>query len=213
MKILYERLWQITPEMMRTRTYREPPILERTPGLHVQAINKVLGVAAGKLTSDEDDDFPFERFTDKVYPLMPACGVAWEEFRASFYGHDQLAWQYGEESRDGIVGTPDGLMIHEDAQWECKETTKKLQGVRDLWMYLKQGISYCAMSGLKRVHYDIKFVLGDYTRPYQPKSVEALVEFEDREIEQWWQNILKNKHRVEPEKAPQILYEDPGIEW
>lgn len=200
MKILFERPIVLTPQLMANRSPRMKVECERSPGVHVQAVNKALGVAAGKLTAD-DDDFPFDRFTSEVYPLMPALGVAWEEFRASHYSESELLWQPGELERDGMFGTPDGLRIDLDPIpiWECKQTTKKFQSIAGLWMYLKQGLSYCAMSGNTRVLYDICFVLGDYTRPYQPKGQQSLVEFTENEVESWWKVLVKAARNVRPE--------------
>jgi hypothetical protein len=160
--------------------------------VHVQALNKQLGVAAGKL--DSDDDSPFDPFTDTHYPLLPALGVAWEEMRASHYSDDQLDWQPFELERDGIFGTPDGLMIEELAIWECKLTTKKIQSISSCWMYVKQGMGYCAMSGLRRVRYDVVWLLGDYSRPYKADGTTTLVEFDEREIETWWEILLKTSN-------------------
>lgn len=201
MKILFERRIVLTPEQMANRTVRPRPEQPRSPGVHVQAINKALGVAAGKLSNDSDDDYPFEKFSAECYPLMPALGVAWEELRASLYPEDVLLWQPGELERDGIFGTHDGLWISDEitAVWECKQTTKKAQPIEGLWMYLKQGASYCAMSGLRHVLYDVCFLLGDYTRPYQPIGVTTLVEFTEKECESWWQNVLKAAGSVKAE--------------
>ncbi len=186
---------------MEHRTVRPRPDQPRSPGVHVQAINKALGVAAGKLSSDADEDYPFERFTEECYPLMPALGVAWEELRASLYSEDELLWQPGELERDGIFGTHDGLWMGEEATgiWECKQTTKRLQPITECWLYLKQGLSYCAMSGLSHVLYDVCFLLGDYTRPYQPVGTQTLVEFTEKEISSWWAVILKTAKTVSPE--------------
>ena len=205
MRIIFERRIILTPQQMANRTVRPKPDLPRSPGVHVQAINKALGVAAGKLSDADGDDYPFERFSDSVYPLMPALGVAWEELRASTYPEDELIWQPGELERDGIYGTHDGLWLGQDgaavvtAIWECKQTTKKFQSIGDLWMYTKQGLSYCAMSGLSHVLYDICFLLGDYTRPYQPIGITTLVEFTEKEQESWWGVILKNKNAAKAE--------------
>src|SRR5258708_1328795 len=131
MRILYERPIVLTPAMMSARTQRQLVSAPRSAGVHVQAINRSLGVAAGKLDDSDDDDYQFERFSDPCYPLMPARGVAWEEFRASHYSESELLWQPGELERDGIFGTPDGLYIADvdAAWWECKQTTKKVQRI------------------------------------------------------------------------------------
>ncbi len=195
MRILYERPIVITPYQMSHRTPRAWVDRPRSEGVHVQTINQKLGVAAGKLSDADDIDFPFERMSDESYPLMMALGVGWEEFRASFYSESELLWQPCEAERDGIYGTPDGLwnseLLDSPADWECKRTTKKIQSIAFMWMYLKQGMSYCAMLGLRHVLYDVLFVLGDYTRPYQPVGVTSLVEFEEREIESWWAIIRR----------------------
>jgi len=193
------------------RTYRgETPAAPRSKGIHVGAVNRSLGVAAGKLSDADADDFPFDKFTDTSYPLLPALGVSWEEFRATHYSYDKLIWQPGEFSRDNLFGTPDGLYFEEETQdfsciWECKYSTKKLQPITTLWMYLKQGLTYCAMSlpsigqQLTRVRYDVCFALGDYTRPYKPVGVTSTVEFSWREIETWWGIVLTASSGVKPE--------------
>jgi hypothetical protein len=171
----------------------------RSPGVHVQAINKALGIAAGKLADDEDS--PFEKFSETCYPLMPALGVAWEEFRASTYSESELLWQFAELEKDGIFGTPDGLWITEveTALWECKLTTKRIRGIQEMWLYCKQGLSYCAMSGQNRVLYDVLWLLGDYSRPYQPVGTVTLVEFDDKEISSWWEIVKRTAPSIPSE--------------
>jgi len=202
----------LDPAMMSTgRTYRGPaPSVPRSHGVHVGAVNRALGIAAGKLSDPEDVDFPFDRFTEKEYPLLPALGVSWEEFRATHYGHDRLIWQPCELERDNIYGTPDGLLFDDLTEdftkwWECKYSTKKAQSIAYLWMYLKQGLSYCAMSAkkflqpIRQVQYDICFGLGDYTRPFKPIGQVSVVEFSELECEGWWANVLAASKGVKPE--------------
>jgi|WetSurMetagenome_2_1015567.scaffolds.fasta_scaffold10394_8 hypothetical protein len=192
MKILSESKLVLTPERMAARTHRRMEVGPRSPGVHVQAVNRALGVAAGQLSDSDDADFPFERMTEKVYPLMMALGCGWEEFMVSLWPEGELIWQPGELERDGLFGTYDGLVLTDPpAIWECKRTTKKVQSIAHCWMYVKQGLTYCAMSGLRRVHYDVLWVLGDYSRPYQPIATQILVEFEDKECEAWWGNVVR----------------------
>ncbi len=168
--------------------------------MHVGAVIRALGIAAGKMSDSDDDDFPFERLTDTVYPWMLALGCGWEELRASHYGLDELIWQPGELERDGLYGTPDGLLMYTpERNWEAKRTTKKIQPVAGCWNYIKQGLCYSAMNGVRQCQYDVLWVLGDYQRPYQPQATETVVEFSEGEIESWWSIVKKAAVNVRPE--------------
>lgn len=199
MRVLSEERIALTPQLMESRTKRELISRPRSPGVHVQSVNRALGIAAGKLTDSDGEDYPFEKFSASSYPLMPALGVAWEEFRVSCYRESELIWQPMELERDGLYGTPDGLMVHSDAIWECKLTTKKVQPVAGCWMYIKQGMTYCAMLGVRQVVYDVLWLLGDYSRPYQPVGTQTLVEFEERECETWWYRVREAAKSVRAE--------------
>lgn len=198
MHILSESKLVLTPAMMFARSIRQKREMPRSPGVHVQAVNRRLGVAAGKISDSDAWDFPFDKLTKDYYPPMLALGVAWEELAASLYSESELFWQPGEFCRDEIYGTPDGILpsylrSSRARLWECKETTKKAQSIRECWMYLKQGMSYCAMTecDIVTVQYDICWLLGDYTRPYQPAATRSVVQFEEKELETWWSVVLK----------------------
>lgn len=206
MKVHYEREIRLTHEIMSNRRVLVRQEYPRSPGLHISAILRKMGIAAKELTDSDRWDFPFDRMTNTHYPIMMALGVGWEEFRASTYTEEQLIWQPYELHRDQIYGTPDGLMPPQDdgitefsRTWECKRTTKKLSSIREHWLYLKQGLSYAAMGASRFVQYDILYVDGNYQRPYQPAAMESLVEFEERELESWWKNVLRNTNGVKHE--------------
>lgn len=198
MKVLSESRIQLTPAQLDNRTWRERPSTPRSSGVHVGSVVRALGVAAGKLQPWESDE---DSFSDTNYPMVPAMGVMWEEFRASCYTEDELIWQPHELERDNIFGTPDGLFIRdvETAIWEAKATTAKLKPIGTCYMYVKQGLSYCAMSGNRRVLYEVNFILGDYTRPYKPVAVQSLVEFTEQECETWWEIVREAAKNVKAE--------------
>jgi hypothetical protein len=198
MKILSHRIVTLTPELVYSRIFRDRPDTPRTPGIHAQEVNRYLAIAAGKLKEDPD---MFPRFSPTFYPLLPAMGIAWEDMWASLYDESKLIWQPGEWERDEIYGTPDGLMIdrYPTAIAECKLTYKKIKPVTDDWLYMRQGMSYCAMGGLSQVEYHVNWALGDYKRPYQPIYDVTLVEFNEAEIETWWSRCLAVKDKVKPE--------------
>jgi hypothetical protein len=202
MRIISEALRPLTPDMMYSRRELVRLTAPRTPGVHEGAVLKYLAQGAGKLSSD--DDSPFEAFTDTHYPLMPALGVMWEEFVASL--EHEMLWQPGEWVKDEIYGTPDGMKFGDPFNiCEMKQTTKKLQSIATCWMYLHQGLNYCAMSDtsewgrVRRVEYHICWLLGDYSRPYQPRYTVSMVEFNDAEVKEWWKLMLAVKHNVQPE--------------
>jgi hypothetical protein len=172
--------------------------------VHVQAVNRYLAIAAGKMQDPSAEGHwakPEQAFSQDNYPLLPAMGVMWEEFAAGLYTEQELWWQPGEYERDGIYGTPDGLLIGAEpvAIWEAKLTFRKLQPVGEVWMYLKQGLAYCALTGFDRVQYEVCWALGDYSRPYTPVATRTVVQFESREVEAWWSAMFAVKGAVKAE--------------
>lgn len=199
MKILSHKIIDLTPQRMYNRTHRDPPIHPRSSGYHVQEINRYLAIAAGKLKDTPAGDENFPRFSPTFYPLLPALGVAWEDLWASLHMEDELLWQPGEWERDGIYGTPDGLMIESGAIAECKLNYKKHTPISEQWLYLRQGMAYCAMSGINLVEYHVCWALSDYMRPYKPVYDVTLVEFSEQEIETWFRRMVAVKEKTKPE--------------
>lgn len=210
MKVHYQEEIRITHEMMANRRTLIRTPQPRTPGYHLSAINARLGVAAKELTDSEAYGFPFERITATHLPLMLALGQNAEEFRAQFFQDDEMLWQPGELTRDGIHGTPDGLIFAGTLNpgvdpvidlpfrdlprsWECKRTSKKTCHVSKHWLYLKQCLGYCAMGQPRLCQLDILYVDGNYMRPYQPCAISSLIEFTEAEVESWWVNVVKSK--------------------
>src|SRR4029077_3982761 len=117
--VLSEGPLVIPPDLWRARHYRPRDVQPRSRGPHVMAIVKRLAIAAGKL---EEGDWP--GFDEPSYPLLPLIGEIWEDSRAATMG-PELAWQPGELERDGIYGSPDGIleMVDYPADWEAKATT------------------------------------------------------------------------------------------
>lgn len=195
MTVLSESSLLIPPDLWRARRYRPREKPPRSPGHHVMAIVKRLAIAAGKL---EEGDWP--GFDGESYPLLPLIGEVWEDSRAATMG-PELTWQPGELERDGIFGSPDGAIEMGDclADWEAKATTARLKSIADCYIYVKQGLSYAAMSGLYRVVYDVLWLLGDYSRPYQPLATRSIVEYSTEETEKWWSIMLAEAPNVTPE--------------
>lgn len=197
MRILSHKIVDLTPERMSRRTFRERVELPRTKGVqHVQAINRYLAIAAGKLKEDPDS---FPAFGPNLYPLLPALGVAFEDLWASLFTEDELLWQPGEMERDGIYGTTDGLMLDSGAIAECKLNYKKHKPVTEDWLYMRQGMAYAALNDIDLVEYHVCWCLSNYNRPYTPLYDVTLVEFSRSERETWFERMLAVKDKVTPE--------------
>lgn len=194
MQIISEERVIITASMMASRVDRPRRVLKRSPGVHVSAVIESLAVKNGVLKKRKREDFAEE------YPLQMALGLAFEEFMASFYPLDELIWQPGEIKRDGIFGTPDGLMglgdIHPSlADWECKRHASEPRPLDDCWMDMKQALAFGAMSGLRRFCHDILWVEPS-KRPVITRTIWTAEEYE---CEAWWAEVLKEAPNIEPE--------------
>lgn len=207
MRTLSHRIITLTPGMMSGRTYRQKVDRPRSPGVHEAAVNRYLAQGAGKLDDDDKLELSFPRFSDTLYPTLPAVGVMWEDFWASLYPEEELIWQTEEWCRDGVYGTPDGLMTRGTASTriaECKGTYKSIRPIEHEknWLYVKQGLAFCAMNpyGIREVEYHVMWFIHDYkVRPYTPVYTETVVEFSRYEVETWWERMLAVKEKVKPE--------------
>jgi hypothetical protein len=78
------------------------------------------------------------------------------------------------------------------ASWKSRKTYGNVVD-QALWMWQLAG--YCHMTKMRRARMHILWVCGDYRQgPPTPAYVTYLVEFQQAELERFWQNIvLKNK--------------------
>lgn len=177
----------------------------RSKGWHLSGVLKYCAVQAKIMKPGE----PLE----EELPLMMALGIAWEEFAASLY--PDMIWQPGEECRDQVYGTPDGISVMEsppgfDDDWlrleEFKFTRKKAKHGDDIfkdWMWMQQIRGYLGMSSIglgdthiARLH--VCYLNGDY-KPQEAKYIRYLLCFTQEEIEKTWVMINKNKFKSEKE--------------
>lgn len=219
MKILEELEVTLTFDDMAKRVRHHLPKGndDRSPGAHLSGILKYLAVEGGIMKDLGDTASEALDPKDKQYPLIMALGIAWEEFCVGLY--PEIAWQPGEQERDGVFGTPDGISDIESIDTnmmgstrdydepidigqieEFKYTTKKLQSVTNIWWYIRQGMGYCAMMGVNHIRYHICFARGDYAARQFPVYMRSLVYFSDEEIEKFWSTIVKYKDRCVKEK-------------
>lgn len=177
----------------------EPPA--RDPGAHQSEILAYVARNIGKLKAGEklEEDIP-ERM------LM---GYMWEEFYFSMLTN--VIWQPGEAVEDGIAVNCDGIGAGggEDVCWaeewveETKCTSKKVKTGEEFleeWMWMHQGRAYGYVYGPKVVRWAILYFMGDY-RGSGPVIMRYTVQFSDKEVEQTWRMLTKNKDAAMAELA------------
>jgi len=199
MTVLKEKIIRLDPQLMVQRQHPARVFQPRSScHLHVMQIVKHLAQAAGKIDKDSES---WEPFTETHYPTLPAMGVMWEELRASYFNPDAFCWQPGEHIKDNIAGNPDGIFPFQQTLWECKLTYKKIQPVSDIWIYMKQILSYLKLTNFETAQLDVLWAAGDYSRPFRPIATETTLSFTQHEIDSWWQIILNTAKEMEASNA------------
>jgi hypothetical protein len=173
----------------------------RSSGVHLSGVIKYVMVTCGLLTVDDD--------TMEILPLRMAVGVAWEAFVVQLW--PELVWQPGEVTRDGIIGSPDGIN-HKCGYQELAGVTI-LEEVKATWMsrmepgtrgqtprsvlsikrWMLQVAGYCHMMGLKHARLHVLWVNGGYERGGKgggPQYYTYLIEFTQLELNRLWDNLI-----------------------
>lgn len=176
----------------KERVYTGP----RSSGVHLSGVIKYVLQTAGLLDPDDLTD---------IMPLRMAVGMAWEAFVVGLWPN--LVWQPGEVSRDGIVGSPDGITPAREADdvscleefkatWKSRLEKSETKGVRppdrkitEQRMWMLQLCGYCHMMGLTRARLHVLYVNGDY-RQSGPQYFTYLIEFSQTELERVWNNMI-----------------------
>lgn len=194
----------------------------RSPGVHVSAILREIGIRLGTLKPEDKDDIDWTLQRYRIlrgdnpvgFPAMfnrVALGLAWEEW----YGaHSRLPdgmrinFHPCELSEDGIIGTPDGLdyladgtgIIHEiKCTWKSsRDHESAADRIAREWMWLAQAKSYCYLAGdeFLQAMLHVYWVNGNY-RGSGPQPTIYLAAFEPAEIRKNWELIVKSKRYVE----------------
>lgn len=168
---------------------------QRSSGVHLSGVIKYVLTTAGLLDADDLTD---------IMPLRMAVGMAWEAFAVGLWPH--LIWQPGEQCRDGIYGSPDGITYSEDgdcaqleefkATWKSRLERSEAKGVRppdrkitEQRMWMLQIAGYCWMMGLTRARLHVLWINGDY-RGSGPQYFTYLLEFSEEELERTWNNMI-----------------------
>jgi len=172
---------------------------QRSEGLHltrvIYDIQKELGW-----------DYKGEGFQDRDFTMD--LGFVWEEVLSHSWALRHNAVRPGEVTKDGIIGSPDGMGPRHDVVtktgevkvpaskriilYEYKLTWKSINhSVIDDWYYMTQGKSYCHMLGLKECIWHVGHLMGDY-KGSGPLYRQCWVKFTDRELWNNWEMIVNH---------------------
>lgn len=103
-----------------------------------------------------------------------------------------------EWERDGIVGSPDSIRLdpYRVVEFKCTwRSSRKLESLeRNFWTWLVQAKSYCYMVGTHEWELHAFFVNGNY-RPPVPAVHSLLIEFNDEELIENWDMIVRHAQR------------------
>lgn len=177
----------------------------RSSGVHLSGVIKYVMTTAGLLTPEEYND---------EMPLRMWLGMAFEAHAVQLW--PGLIWQPGECSRDGIIGSPDGITEGFKPGCTCLEEFKLTwmsrlepghpkgsvpppRRILAMKRWMLQIAGYCHMMGLTMARLHVCWVMGDY-RASGPQYFTYLIQFTEEELERMWDNmILPNVGGATPE--------------
>lgn len=199
-------------DLYRRRPLRRPLVpSERYEGAHQSDILAYVARKAGHLK-------PGERLEEEI-PERMFMGIMFEEMYFSLV--PDVEWQPGEVVEDEIAVNADGIgrIGVEDKDTsadrepegqmetyieETKCTEKKIRTGEEMleeFMWMHQGRSYCYAYGkqyvdpIRLVRWTIWYYRGDW-RGSGPVCMQYLVRFSDKEVEQTWAMLKKNKDKA-----------------
>lgn len=199
-KLIEEHDIRITWDDITTRVVHKKKSHGRSAGVHLMSGVLKPVLLAGKLMKT------FEELADaEEMPLRMAVGMAWEDWAVGLW--PGMTWQPGECSKDGVVGSPDGVskkpvrMLEEfKATWKSKRNYGQ-DILRNIpWIWQMQG--YCHMLGLTRARLHVLWVNGGYAPP-SPEYRTYLIEFTKPELSAFWANIVVPNLPGAPEELGQ----------
>lgn len=193
----------------------------RTPGIHVSDVLRDMLVEIGRYERDAT-------FND----VRGDLGFAWEDVlgqqlaaRMQPDAQAESCLPMVELERDGIYGSPDGLLIAHLRReaWSVDPSVdgREIIGMGELfveetkatWMssthaldspkllpWVLQGKTYCCLVGCHALRIRAFFVNGDY-RQSGPQVREWWVRFSQRELDEWWAGFTRRADKLRRERA------------
>jgi hypothetical protein len=184
---------------------------ERTPGIHVSNVLRLIAQENGVLKKERAEEFGLVDLQgtsgEEWWARLPldvqlkiCMGLAWEEWYIPQL--EDVLDHPGELCIEGIYLTPDGesldtvitfggelliLCIH-----EVKLTYKSLNTIGNLstqWLWLAQTKAYCKAKQTLVAYLHVLAVCGDYSRPIRPVLKVFRIIFTQAEIDENWDVI------------------------
>ena len=173
--------------MLITETNKQfpfPESVKRTEGIHVSDL--IRGIE--KELFKPDTVYGNELFAQLGFIWERALEIAWR---------DLLGVRPDEIIVDGVIGSPDGVVINDKVvlnEYKCtwKSTRHSLE---DNWRYMTQVKAYCYM--IKTVHAEMYlfYVNGDYKQS-GPKFKHFELKFTEKELDDNWKMLLNYKDKI-----------------
>ncbi len=159
----------------------------RTPGVHVSAIIRRIGIAIGtnkgnNFTADDLNNFAI-------------IGRLWERVLAEVLFQPPRYERVGEIEKDGIIGSPDCVDTQDWSDVEMKVTWKSSRAFTETQKfreYLYQCKAYCCILGTLRARIVVLHICGNYS-PSVPVAKENDLLFTPQELNDNWRMLKANE--------------------
>lgn len=177
----------------------------RTPGLHVTDIIAVIMAAVDPAKARRNQT----AFTQTELENYQELGFLWEDLlskvfarRAADRSEDgAVRWRPGEVTKDGIIGSPDGVVAYTTGaivgeEYKCTWKSSKEFDLYDK-RYLKwliQMQAYCHLLDLRTYDLHVLHLNGDWT-DYVPQVRSYRLTFGDAEIADQWTSLKNTAQR------------------
>ena len=193
--------------------------LARTPGIHLSGVlrrcaqsAKILDYDDGPTLDEIISSTPLDQVGRSGILMRILLGYAWEDYMAKHITASVPGFipQPGELTLDGIIGTPDGVVIEPDFsmvmhsfKWTFASSNTPITD-KQMWLW-QEGCYLKMASALVGVFcntavYHVCHVRGNY-KGIDPQYIATRVEFAPAEIEGYWNMVQRNKHLAVPEKG------------
>ena len=171
---------------LSTLVISEEQNVKRTPGIHVSAIIRHIGLAIGTNKGNN--------FTEDDLNNFAIVGRLWERVLADLLFPPPRYERVGEVEKDGIIGSPDCVDTENWSDVEMKVTWVSSKGFTERQKfrdYLYQAKAYCYILKMVRARLVVLHICGGYAPPV-PVAKEYDLLFTPAELVENWRMLKAN---------------------